>query len=105
MSVWLPRSSCIGSESDGKIPLIFLERDLFYGIIKDLDETIAGDRFFYKEIDLFSLDFTFDIARKRVSYVACQLMSSGTLDGLAPETYALDDPFVDDEISLHTFIV
>ncbi len=105
MSVWLPRSSCISSESDGKIPLIFPERDLFYGIIKDFDETIAGDRFFYKEVDLFSLDFAFDVARKRVSDVACQLMSSGTLDGLAPETYALDDPFVDNEISLHIFIV
>ena len=105
MSGWRHPSSCTASESDGKVFLVFFERDLFYGIIEYIDETVAGDRFFYEEIDFFSLDFTFHIAVGSVPDVTGEAVFSGTLDGFAAESDALDDPSVDDEISLHNFIV
>ena len=63
------------------------------------------DCLFYKGVYFFALNFANHIAVGGVAHIAGQGMLSGTGNGLAAETDALDDDNVYDIVSFHTLIV
>ncbi len=84
---------------------IFYDRDLPDRIIIDTDPVIFGKRAFEERIDIFSLDFDFDIPVVQIPGETCHIQLIRQHHEFPAETDALDPAFINDIITFHTLIV